>query len=492
MKKILLSVLTVMLAAVLCLGVFASNGVEIKMTIGENVGYVNGEAKELDAAPIIRGNRTMLPVRFVAENLGATVAWDPTTSTAILSTDDVEIKITIGAATATVNGEEVALDAPAFIENSRTYLPVRFVAEKLGATVTWDGETSTATITLGDVFVPFPDDYTVAYPDGFNYSSADLTQYVKLGQYKDLNLEIAEPAEVTDEEVDAYIAKLLEESPLLKEVNGRAAENGDIVNVNFVGKIDGVAFEGGSAEDYQLIIGSGLFIDGFEDGIIGMNIGETKNVEVVFPANYDAELAGKTAVFEITLLSIYEEVPAENLDEYIKASTAFGSIEEFKAAIKEELQEERETEAANAAAEIILGAVVASSEIVAYPDGLVEDYMYQSLSYIKKTCAEYGMTYETLISCSGYTVEDYETLTRASVENTVKQELVIMAIAQAEGLVPTKEERDAEVLMYAMYYGCEDITEVATMLGVSYDYLLNIIEYSIALENVNAFLAANN
>ena len=119
----------------------------IKMTIGSKVGYVNNAEKELDVAPIIRGSSTMLPVRFVAENLGATVGWDGKTSTAILKTDDVEIKITIGADTATVNGTSVKLAAPAFIEGGRTYLPVRFVAENLGATVGWDGKTSTVTLT---------------------------------------------------------------------------------------------------------------------------------------------------------------------------------------------------------------------------------------------------------------------------------------------------------------------------------------------------------
>ena len=117
------------------------------MTVNSKIAYVNGEAKELDAEPIIRQDRTMLPVRFVAENLGATVEWDGNTSTATLTAKDVKIEITIGATTAKVNGEAVELDSPAFIENSRTYLPVRFVAEKLGGTVTWDGNTSTATIT---------------------------------------------------------------------------------------------------------------------------------------------------------------------------------------------------------------------------------------------------------------------------------------------------------------------------------------------------------
>ena len=124
-----------------------STATVVKLTIGKAEGYVNGVAKALDAAPIIRNSRTMLPVRFVAENLGATVGWDGATSTATLETPAKRIEIVIGSNVAKVNGVEVPLDSPAFIENSRTYLPVRFIAENLGATVGWDGATSTATLT---------------------------------------------------------------------------------------------------------------------------------------------------------------------------------------------------------------------------------------------------------------------------------------------------------------------------------------------------------
>ena len=119
----------------------------VKLTIGQTVGYINGTAHTLDAAPIIRESRTMLPVRFVAEAFGANIEWDGATSTAIVKTSTTTIEVTIGKTTAKVNGVEVTLDAPAFIENSRTYLPVRFVAENLGAEVSWDGATSTATLT---------------------------------------------------------------------------------------------------------------------------------------------------------------------------------------------------------------------------------------------------------------------------------------------------------------------------------------------------------
>ncbi len=120
---------------------------EIKMTIDSLTATVNGEAKTLDAAPIIRNSRTMLPVRFVAENLGATVGWDDATKTVSVKSADTTIEIVIGATTAKVNGNVINLDSPAFIENSRTYLPVRVVAENLGATVAWDDATKTATLT---------------------------------------------------------------------------------------------------------------------------------------------------------------------------------------------------------------------------------------------------------------------------------------------------------------------------------------------------------
>jgi len=137
---------------------------EVKLQIGSMTGYVDGEAKVLDAAPVIRNSRTMLPVRFVAESLDATVGWDGTTGTVFVTSDTAKLEIVIGKATAKINGVETALDAPAFIENSRTYLPVRFVAENLGATVGWDGTTSTVTLTAERTTVDKPEAGVIAPP----------------------------------------------------------------------------------------------------------------------------------------------------------------------------------------------------------------------------------------------------------------------------------------------------------------------------------------
>lgn len=128
-------------------GNYTYSGIELKMTLGKSEYAVNGIKRTMDVTPIIRNSRTMLPARYVAEELGATVVWDEPTSTAILTTDAVEIKITVGSNIAYVNGKAEMLDSPAFIENDRAYTPVRFVAEKLGGIVAWDDTTSTAIIT---------------------------------------------------------------------------------------------------------------------------------------------------------------------------------------------------------------------------------------------------------------------------------------------------------------------------------------------------------
>ncbi len=176
----------------------------IKLTIGQKVGYVNGEAKELDVAPIIRNGRTMLPVRFVADNFGALVLWNGATSTATVKTDDVEIKIVIGSPVAFVNGEDVLLDSPAFIENGRTYLPVRFVADKLGATVEWDGQTSTATLTktFGQVaempiVLPSAGDLKINTIDTLNYEQPSADSHGGFSSHSGVELNFREYTEIT-------------------------------------------------------------------------------------------------------------------------------------------------------------------------------------------------------------------------------------------------------------------------------------------------------
>lgn len=492
MKKLLVTLACAMLCMIMCISVFAAEAVEIKMTIGENVGYVNGVANELDAAPIIRGNRTMLPVRFVAENLGAAVEWDGATSTATVKTDDVEIKIVIGKTSATVNGEAVALDAPAFIENNRTYMPVRFVAENLGATVEWDGATSTATITLGG-FVPFHDDYETVYTKGFDFFGEDLTKYVTLGQYKGFSVKVSLPPEVSDDEVENYIAEIMNETPEIKQITDRGAQYGDNIVVNFVGKIDGVAFDGGTAENYEITLGNGGFIAGFEEGMVGMKVGETKNVETVFPENYqNTSLAGKKAIFEITMLSIYEEVPAELTDAYVQNNFGIATVKEFTDIVREELEAERNEEAAYVMATEALRAAKENATVHSLPVGLVNDTMYQQIASVKQTAAQYGMSYDTLLMYNGYTVEDYETYLRNVAEDAVAEQLIAMQIAKQENILPSDTAINAHLIELIAPYGFFDADSFCAASGMDKDYLYFIAKASSTTAATERFLLENN
>lgn len=492
MKKLLLAIISMALCIMLCTGAVAAEATEIKMTVGSSTAYVNGEAYTLDAAPVIRNNRTMLPVRFVAESLGAFVNWNGETSTAVILTEDVEISITINKAEALVNGTPVALDSPAFIENNRTYLPVRFVAESLGATVAWDGATSTATITLGG-FVPFPDDYTATYPNGYDYLASDLTPYVQLANYKNLALSVNVPAPVSDEDVKAYIDSEVSSKPMVKQITDRTAANGDKIIVNFIGRVDGVAFSGGTAYDYKITLGAGGFIDGFEEGMVGMSVGETKNVDVVFPENYgNEELAGKPATFEITLLSIYEEIAGEYTEEYVKSTLGFDSKAEYEAYVLATLNAERDAEVLDATSTAALMEVVATSTFKGFPKGLVEDYMSQSISSAKQSAAQYGMTYEMILMYSGYDVEAFESAVRMSAENAVKNELVIMSIAKAEKITATKEECDALYAPAIAPYGFDTIAAFCAAVGYDDAYLYNAASYEVISTKVQKFMSENN
>ena len=492
MKKIILFLLTAILAVSVC--TMAIGAVEVKMTIGEMVGYVDGEAKELDVAPIIRDSRTMLPVRFVAESLGATVEWDGATSTAAITSEDIEIKITIGAEYAVVNNEAVKLDVPAFIENDRTYMPVRFVAESLGATVKWDGATSTATITLEE-FTPFPvETYVPKYDGEFDYLSLNFDEYITLGQYSGLDIGVSTnlSTAVSDEDVAEYVAKTLAETPMRVQIINRPAIFGDNIVIDFIGRIDGAIFEGGTAGDVELTLGEGTFIPGFEEGIVGMKVDETKDIEVTFPSDYySTDLAGKKAVFTIYLQSIYEEKPAEYTDEYVKEMFGCENIAEFEAMIRAELESGNQATVEEAKLAAALDFIVSSTTVIKFPEGLVEDTVYKILSSVYEGAESYGVDYATLLELNGYTVKYYETEVTKIAENSVLQQLVFSAIAVKENLIATEEEVTAEIMVLGETYGFS-YEQIINLLGVSEEELRLSAKAYITENKVYDFLVSNN
>lgn len=339
----------------------------------------------------------------------------------------------------------------------------------------------------------FPDEYTVVYPDGFDYTNANIEEFIKLGQYKGLEVTVTAVPEITDEDVEAYIESMRAYYPIETEVTDRAAVDGDSVVIDFIGRVDGVAFDGGTATDFSLTIGAGGFIEGFEDGIIGMMPGDTKMVDTVFPDDYgSAELAGKEAVFEITLNYIVEQELPEYNDTFVRENTEFETTVEFEAYVRDGLNEEREYTVETEKQTATMAAVMTNAEVIAFPEGLVDDYMYQQVSQLRQYASAYGMSYEDMVlQGAGMSAADYENLLRQDVETAVKQELVIWAVSHAEGFTITDEERSLEAANLLEYYGYSDMAEMCAAFGVSEEYFDNTIDFSVIYNKVWDFLIEN-
>ena len=198
-----------------------------------------------------------------------------------------------------------------------------------------------------------------AYLSGIN-----VADYVTLGEYKGIEVSVDAPV-VTDEYLDSYIDYVLQSNMVTTEITDRPVEEGDIVNIDYEGKIDGVAFDGGTAQGYDLTIGSGTFIDGFEDGLIGAETGETVDVNVTFPENYQGEeVAGKDAVFTVTVNSISVETLPELTDEFVQGlDVGVNTVEEYRQYAYDLLMEEEQATHDSNAEIAVLEAVMAGSQI---------------------------------------------------------------------------------------------------------------------------------
>lgn len=294
----------------------------------------------------------------------------------------------------------------------------------------------------------------------------DFSQYVTVGQYKGIEYNKAETT-LTDDEVTDHINQMLIQSGLTqnKEVTDRPVEDGDVVNIDFVGKKDGVAFEGGSAEGHDLEIGSGSFIDGFESGLIGANIGETKNLNLKFPDDYDnTELAGADVVFEVKINSISEVVASELTDELVTSATAseYTNVADFKAYMKEELE------------------IQLVEEKVLTP--IFESCTYNTLP---QTELDYFYAFSVDVYVNQGMSADDEAVKSASddaAERYVKYYLMYFAIAKAENITITEDEFKLELKNYmeqngfsTVEEGLEDIDLDAFYISLVYQKVADVI-----------------
>ncbi len=363
-------------------------------------------------------------------------------------------------------------------------------AETTEAPVTTVAPETTAAPVTEDLF---PAEYTTAYPDGYAYGNEDLSKYVTLGTYKGLTATLTISSEITDADVADYIDGVLAQYTTEQTVDRPAAE-GDIVVIDYVGTKDGVEFEGGKASDQTLAsLGTSGYIPGFESGIVGMKAGETKVIDVTFPADYhSADLAGAAAQFTITLDAVKEKVVPEYNDAFVREHFDYSTMPEYEAYVRTVLSQNREMEILTEKQEAVLSQAVDNAKVIAFPENLVEDYMFQQIDYVRQYAAMYQMEYTDFTEqVIGMQAGAYEAEVRASAEDAVKQELVMYAIAAAEGLTPTDEELAEAEAYYLQYYGAEDIASLCETVGVTETYFQNTIHFSVTYANVMDFLTEN-
>ena len=271
---------------------------------------------------------------------------------------------------------------------------------------------------------------------------------VTLGEYKGLKVERHEHP-VTDEQVDAQVEQARQRAAREISVEDRAVQDDDIVNLDYAGTVDGVAFEGGTAKGQRLTIGSGQFIPGFEEQMVGMQIGEEKDLSVKFPEEYHAkELAGKEAVFHVKVNSItVRELPALD-DDFAKDVSEFDTLDAYKQDIRAKLEAESKEHCDAEFENALVDAAVANATLDV-PGAMIERQIDGMLRDFQMRLAYQGMRLEDFMKYTGQGIEELRTQYREQADKRVRAELVLQAIKKAEGIEATDEEVEAEIAKFA-------------------------------------------
>jgi trigger factor len=267
---------------------------------------------------------------------------------------------------------------------------------------------------------------------------------VQLGDYKGLEIEL-QSTEVSDEDVEAELKRLQERHAELNVVEEGAAQNGDMVIIDFEGFVDGEAFEGGKAERYSLELGSGSFIPGFEEQVVGLNKGEEKEVNVTFPDDYQADnLKGKAAIFKVKLHEIKRKQLPELDDEFAKDVSEFDTLDEYKADIKNRLAENKVKEAEAKKESDIVAKAAANAELE-IPVAMINTEIDAMVKDFERRMKSQGMTLELYYQFTGQSESSLRDQMKADAEQRVRNNLVLEAIAAAENIEATEEDLDAEI-----------------------------------------------
>lgn len=309
----------------------------------------------------------------------------------------------------------------------------------------------------------------------------DWSEYVNLGMYEQLVIKKPD-YRVFDKDVEREINETLTLTAVPEQIKTGKVKKGDTVNIDFEGKKDGVAFDGGTSKGFDLEIGSGRFIPGFEDGLIDVKPGDTVDLDLKFPDGYDnAELAGQPVVFTVKVNYIHgKKEPAKLTDEWVMANSTEGSetVEEYREEVRKRLEAEAEIEMNSAVRKQIADAIMVIGKVKSYPEDLVKKYA-DAIDSNTQAAADYdGMDKEEYISTNyGQTMEEYNQLVDEISKNSVAKKMIYETIAKNENLSFTKADIDAKELEFAKQYGYDNVRAFEADYGISQsDFLEDLKE----------------
>ena len=314
--------------------------------------------------------------------------------------------------------------------------------------------------------------------------------YCTLGEYKGIEYEETK-TEIDDELINSRVQALLSNYSTTEYVTTGTAQNGDTVNIDFVGSIDGVEFDGGNTNGagYDLTLGSGTFIDNFEEQIVGHNIGDEFDVYATFPDDYtpNPDLAGKEAVFAVTLNSIVQTVTPEYTDDFIAANTDYSTIAEYEQSIRDSLTESYEDSDSSANKAAVMEIAVANAVINEYPTQEMEDFIDDQIKTAKEQAEQYGYDLGTYISVySIFSSEDeYREYVSEVFETYINEKIVVCAIAKAENITVSNDEINDYKQKIMDSYGITDEDALAEIYSNE-----EVVYYTLA-DKVAEFLVEN-
>lgn len=289
---------------------------------------------------------------------------------------------------------------------------------------------------------------------------------VELGQYKGVEIPKAD-LEVTEAEINDYLKREAEKNATNKTVEDRAAKDGDIATIDFDGSVDGAAFDGGKGENYPLTIGSGTFIPGFEEQIVGHNVGDTFDVNVTFPEDYNAsELAGKAAVFACRLNKLEEKVLPEIDDEFASEVSEFETLDEYKAHIAKTEKEKKEIQAERSREAAAVRAAVANAAIEV-PAPMIDTEAKQMVDEFAQNLQSQGMQLEQYLQYFGQTRDQMVETMKDRAEERIRERLVLEAVGKAENIEVSEEEITEEINTLAENYKME-AEEIRSIINDDY------------------------